>query len=113
MNGGGKDFLGKVLSKSKGEKKLQLDKEAMDLDAVERFMTQGGENAQKLVAGLKTMRSGLDAVRDSGLTAEALVVLVMGKCPLYTTAGGRRQMPDRPVVEAVLEGLFALDEYLA
>ncbi len=65
-------------------------------------------DGKQLVEGIRGALSGLDALKKSGLTGEALVVLVTEKCAW--AKNGKRVSAE--TVQFVLEALFRLGEYV-
>ena len=108
MKNHGSDFLLGDLVKPKAEKKLQRAAEPLAIDDAVDFLESGAADTKKLVGGLKAAVSALDAIRASGLTGEALIVLVQAKCK----SDAKGNETSRPQVERVLEGLFRLGEYV-
>jgi hypothetical protein len=105
----GEDWLLGDVGKPKKEKKLQRAPTPLELDQAERFLEDAAGDGKALVAGLGKAVGALDALRASGLTGEALVVLVTAKTA-YSKVNGR---PISDVtVQQVLEGLFRLGEYV-
>lgn len=108
MKNHGSDFLIGDIGKPKEQKKLQRAAEPLVVDDAVRFLEDAAGDGKQLVAGMKKAASALEALRTSGLTGEALVVLVTAKVA-YSKVNGR---PISDVtVQQVLEGLFRLGEY--
>ena len=106
----GADWLVGDVGKPKAQKKLQRAAEPLDVDDAVDFIEQADKDAGRLVADLKTAAKALDAIWTSGLTGEALVVLVQAKCGYCVNHG--KNKPSTDVVQGVLEGLFRLGEYV-
>lgn len=104
----GADWLLGDPPKPKEPKKLQRAPTPLELDQAEKFLEDAAGDGKKLVAGLRSAITALEAIKKSGLTGEALVVLVTEKCG-RTSAGGR---VSQATVQAVLEALFRLGEYV-
>jgi len=105
----GADFMFSKIEAKVGTKakKLVRAPEPLEIDDAVRFLEEGGRDAKKLVDGLNSAIGALEAIRSSGLTGEALVVLVTEKCG--RAANGSRLTA--ATVQVVLEGLFRLGEY--
>jgi hypothetical protein len=86
--------------------------ETLDIDAAERFLEKGAADGKRLRNGIDNGSAALKALKESGLTGEALVVLIAEKCGNYRTDGGRYQRPTSAMVQCVLEALFRLGEYV-
>jgi hypothetical protein len=104
----GADWLVGDVGKKGPPKKLQRAPEPLAVDDAVRYLEDAAGDGKRLVAGLKSATSALDALRASGLTGEALVVLVTAKCA-YSKVNGRPI--SEATVQQVLEGLFRLGEY--
>lgn len=108
MAGTGSDWLlGDVGTKKPKPQKRIPKEENLDFDAVEAFLSTK-EDGKKLRAGLGGVVTALDNLKVSGLTGEALVVLVTAKC---TNAANGKAISD-DTVRRVLEALFRLGEYV-
>lgn len=105
----GPDWMLGDVGKPKKEKKLERAPTKLELDQAEKFLEDAAGDGKALVAGLKKATSAIDAIRTSGLTGEALVVLVLAKCGYCVNHG--KNKPSAEVVQGVLEGLFRLGEY--
>jgi len=90
-------------------KKLERAPTPVELDDVERYLADAAGDGKKLASGLKGAAAALEDIRNSGLTAEALIVLVTAK----TRADKNGNATSAVTVQRVLEGLFRLDEFLA
>ena len=80
----------------------------LDIDAAVALM-DSKKDGEALRSGLDKAVSALDALRKTGLTGEALVVLVHAKCERKQGMG---QPPSVHAVQSVLEGLFKLGDYV-
>lgn len=80
-------------------------------DEIDAVLNETRAAAKKLAHDIKSATAGVQALRESGLTGEALVVLVTEKCGNYRTDGGRYQKPTQAVVQCVLEALLRIGEY--
>lgn len=103
----GSDWMLGSVGAPKAQKKLQRAAESLPIDDAVRFLEDASGDGKKLVAGLKRGVDALEGLRQSGLTGEALVVLVTEKCA--RAKNGSRLSSD--TVQLVLEGLFRLGEY--
>lgn len=114
MQNHGTDFLSKLGPKKKSEPRALAEGIVVRPDEIEAVVNDMSKTGKRAADGLRTVVKGLDALRDCGLTGEALVVLVTEKCEAYRTEGGRVMRPNNACVQVVLEALFLkLDEYLA
>ncbi len=108
----GGDFMFSKLDARMGAKnnKLNVPKrdEPLDIDGAERFLEDAAGAGKKLAEGLRKAATALDDIANSGLTHEALLVLVTAKCG--SDRHGNATTTEK--VRLVLEGLFRLDEYL-
>lgn len=102
----GADWLvGDVGAKKKPAVKIHNSGD-LDIDAAVALM-DSKKDGEALRAGLDKATSALDALRKTGLTGEALVVLVTAKCA--NNANGKPIADD--TVKRVLEALFRIGEY--
>lgn len=99
-------MLGDVGAKPKKAVKIHNSGE-LDIDAAVALM-DSKKDGEALRGGLDKAASALEALRKTGLTGEALVVLVTEKCG--RARNGSRLSAD--TVQLVLEGLFKLGEYV-
>lgn len=103
-------LLGDVISKAgrngKPEKKIHRTGE-LDIDAVVALMDVK-KDGERLRVGLDGALAALDALKKTGLTGEALVLLVTAKTP--TDKHGNAASP--AVVQRVLEGLMRIGEFV-
>lgn len=100
-------MLGDVGKSKKEPTKLQRAPTPLELDQAERFLENAAGDGKKLVAGLRSAATALDGLRQSGLTGEALVVLVTEKAGYVN---GNKISSN--TVQKVLEALFRLGEYV-
>lgn len=105
----GEDWLlGDVGKKPGKPKKLERAPSPPELDQVEQLLDDVAGDGKRLVAGVNSAVAALEAMKKSGLTGEALVVLVTEKCAW--AKNGKRVSPE--TVQLVLEALFRLGEYV-
>lgn len=103
----GADWLiGDVGSKPKKAVKITTSGD-LDIDAAVALM-DSKKDGEALRGGLDRGGSALEALKKTGLTGEALVVLVTAKC---TNAANGKPISD-DTVRRVLEALFRLGEYV-
>lgn len=108
MSNSGADFLlGDVGLKPKKTVKIHNSGD-LDVDAAVAMFDMK-KDGEALRGGLDRAISALDALKKTGLTGEALVVLVQAKCKRPSSGG---KPATRETVQAVLEGLFRLGEYV-
>jgi hypothetical protein len=98
-------MLGKL--EPKPQKKLARAAVPLNVDDAVRYLEDAAGDGKKLVTGIRKGVEALEALRTSGLTGEALVVLITEKCA--RAKNGSRLSAD--TVQLVLEGLFRLGEY--
>lgn len=104
----GADWMLGELPKPKAQKKLQRSVEPLAIDEAVRFLEDAAGDGKALAGGLKKGVAALEALRVSGLTGEALVVLVTDKCAW--AKNDKRVSAE--TVQLVLEALFRLGEYV-
>lgn len=92
---------------AKPERKI-LNSGDLDIDAAVALM-DSKKDGEAIRGGLDKAVSALDALRKTGLTGEALVVLVHRKCRTPLRGG---KPPAEEAVQIVLEALFRLGEYV-
>jgi len=115
MSTAGADFLldGLPSPKNGKAKKIALgdkgaDGEYITPDEIEAVIRDVGASGKRVVGGLRGTLTGLAAIKASGLTGEALVILVENKC----AHADNRNPISRSTVKKVLEALFRLGEYV-
>jgi len=114
MSTPGADFLldGLPSPKNGKAKKIALadkaDGEYVAPDEIEAVIRDVGASGKRVVGGIRGVLTGLAAIKASGLTGEALVILVENKC----AHADNRNPISRSTVKKVLEALFRLGEYV-
>lgn len=107
----GGDFMFSKLDAKLKDHNLKIPKhdEPLDIEGAETYLEDLAGKGKKLGEGLKRASSALEELANCGFTPEALRVLVHAKC---VRKNGMGSVPTPLVVQAVLEALFRLDEYL-
>lgn len=101
-------LLGDVGKKTKAAPKIAHNGIHVLPEEIDAVLHGAAADAKKLRGGIDSATSALDALKQSGLTGEALVIMVTEKCA--RAKNGSRLSPD--TVQLVLEGLFRLGEYV-
>lgn len=99
-------LLGDVGKKPREPVKIRQSGE-LDIDAAVALM-ESKKDGERLRAGMDSGIAALEALKKTGLTGDALVVLVTAKCS--NAANGKPISDD--TVRRVLEALFRLGEYV-
>lgn len=106
----GADFLiGKVLGKGRRQS-IAPEGIAVTREQIDDAIAATAGVAKKMASGVSLAKRQLDEIRSSGLTGEALVVLVHSRCKPVKTLGGRLLTPSVEQVQGVLEALFSIGE---
>lgn len=106
----GADFLlGDIGKKPEKRTKLAPNGIAVTPDEIEAVLSDAAKDGKNLAIGIRGAVSALEQLKKSGLTGEALVVLVTEKCAW--AKNGKRVSAE--TVQLVLESLFnRLGEYV-
>lgn len=109
MSGGSDWLLGDVGKKAEKKTKLAPGAITVTPDEIEAVLADSARDGKRLAGGIRAAVTALEQLKQSGLTGEALVVLVTEKCAW--AKNGKRVSAE--TVQLVLEALFGrLGEYV-